>query len=108
MEMRLNQQIKHLYEINRGSLSTQMCIDCIYDLKMSYKFFTQIKRAEKKLASIHSNLSKESLLKNQEKQSCALGNVNLYLYFCIFFLEISKYVICSINKSAIYLNFSKH
>lgn len=80
MEMRLSQQIKHLYQINRNSLSTQMCIDCIYDLKMSYKFFTQIKKAERKLAFIYNNLSKElldkeSYPKQQEKQSCYIGNI---------------------------------
>ena len=38
-QMRLSQQIKHLEEINPyDSLSTQMCMDCICDLKMSYKF----------------------------------------------------------------------
>ncbi|CAK9823887.1 Zinc finger protein 62 [Anthophora retusa] len=52
-QMRLSQQIKHLEEISPyDSLSTQMCMDCICDLKMSYKFFMQIKKAEVKLKSI--------------------------------------------------------
>lgn len=56
MQMRLNQQMKHLEEINQqDSLSTQMCMDCICDLKMSYKFFMQIKKAQVKLQSIHSS-----------------------------------------------------
>ncbi|XP_076247509.1 uncharacterized protein LOC143187292 isoform X2 [Calliopsis andreniformis] len=57
IQMRLSQQIKHLEEINPyDSLSTQMCMDCICDLKMSYKFFMQIKKAEVKLKSIHVTL----------------------------------------------------
>ncbi|XP_017885673.1 uncharacterized protein LOC108628345 [Ceratina calcarata] len=57
-QMRLSQQIKHLEEINPyDSLSTQMCMDCICDLKMSYKFFMQIKKAEVKLKSIHFTLA---------------------------------------------------
>lgn len=58
IQMRLSQQIKHLEEINpHDSLSTQMCMDCICDLKMSYKFFMQIKKAEVKLKSIHITLT---------------------------------------------------
>ncbi|XP_076163467.1 uncharacterized protein LOC143144698 [Ptiloglossa arizonensis] len=58
IQMRLSQQIKHLEEINPyDSLSTQMCMDCICDLKMSYKFFMQIKKAEVKLKSIHITLT---------------------------------------------------
>lgn len=58
IQMRLSQQIKHLEEINSyDSLSTQMCMDCICDLKMSYKFFMQIKKAEVKLKSIHVTLT---------------------------------------------------
>ncbi|XP_012262077.2 uncharacterized protein LOC105689562 [Athalia rosae] len=61
IQMRLNQQMKHLEEINQhGSLSTQMCMDCICDLKMSYKFFMQIKKAEFKLKSIYNSLSEKS------------------------------------------------
>ncbi|XP_012272964.1 uncharacterized protein LOC105695715 [Orussus abietinus] len=53
LQMRLEQQMRHLEEINQDdSLSTQMCMDCICDLKMSYKFFMQIKKAEIKLRSI--------------------------------------------------------
>ncbi|OXU31167.1 hypothetical protein TSAR_006479 [Trichomalopsis sarcophagae] len=52
-QMRLAQQIQHLEDINEhDSLSTQMCMDCICDLRMSYKFFMQIKKAEIKLKSI--------------------------------------------------------
>lgn len=56
VQMRLNQQMKHLEDINPDSLTTQMCMDCICDLKMSYKFFMQIKKAEVKLKTIHSSL----------------------------------------------------
>ncbi|XP_015126684.1 uncharacterized protein LOC107048155 [Diachasma alloeum] len=53
LQMRLNQQMKHLEEINQhDGLSTQMCMDCICDLKMSYKFFMQIKKAQIKLKSL--------------------------------------------------------
>lgn len=92
--MRLNQQIRHLEVIHpHDSLSTQMCMDCICDLKMSYKFFMQIKKAEVKLKSIHVNLTSDSTAKKpamertndsgttkQEKQSSYLGRKNL-LYF---------------------------
>lgn len=65
-QMRLSQQIKHLEEINPyDSLSTQMCMDCICDLKMSYKFFMQIKKAEVKLKSIHITLT-DTATKNIE------------------------------------------
>ncbi|XP_046490359.1 uncharacterized protein [Neodiprion pinetum] len=58
MQMRLNQQMKHLEDIDQNdSLSTQMCMDCICDLKMSYKFFMQIKKAEFKLKSMYTALS---------------------------------------------------
>lgn len=58
IQMRLSQQIRHLEEIHPyDSLSTQMCMDCICDLKMSYKFFMQIKKAEVKLKSIHVTLT---------------------------------------------------
>ncbi|KAK0162464.1 hypothetical protein PV327_006239 [Microctonus hyperodae] len=54
IQMRLNQMMKHLENINQhDSLSTQMCMDCICHLKMSYKFFMQIKTAEEELKSIH-------------------------------------------------------
>ncbi|XP_063982465.1 uncharacterized protein LOC135165267 [Diachasmimorpha longicaudata] len=53
LQMRLNQQMKHLEEIDQhDGLSTQMCMDCICDLKMSYKFFMQIKKAQVKLRSL--------------------------------------------------------
>lgn len=66
IQMRLSQQIKHLEEINPyDSLSTQMCMDCICDLKMSYKFFMQIKKAEVKLKSIHITLT-DAATKNME------------------------------------------
>ncbi|KAL6268870.1 hypothetical protein P5V15_001990 [Pogonomyrmex californicus] len=55
-----------------------MCMDCICDLRMSYKFFMQIKKAEIKLKSIHVNLTAdnsakkvatdESLKTKEEKQ----------------------------------------
>ncbi|KOC63961.1 Zinc finger protein 497 [Habropoda laboriosa] len=65
-QMRLSQQIKHLEDINPyDSLSTQMCMDCICDLKMSYKFFMQIKKAEVKLKSIHITLT-DTATKNIE------------------------------------------
>ncbi|XP_078040238.1 uncharacterized protein LOC144471751 [Augochlora pura] len=66
IQMRLSQQLKHLEEINPyDSLSTQMCMDCICDLKMSYKFFMQIKKAEVKLKSIHNSLA-DTAAKNAE------------------------------------------
>ncbi|KAF7998234.1 hypothetical protein HCN44_009632 [Aphidius gifuensis] len=58
MQMRLDQQMKHLENINiDDSLTTKMCMDCICDLKMSYKFFLQIKKAEIKLISISNDLT---------------------------------------------------
>lgn len=42
-----------------------MCMDCICDLKMSYKFFMQIKKAEVKLKSIHITLT-DTATKNIE------------------------------------------
>ena len=66
VQMRLSQQIQHLEDINEHeSLSTQMCMDCICDMKMSYKFFMQIKKAEMKLKSICNSLS-DSLSKSSE------------------------------------------
>ena len=57
IQMKLNQQIKHLENIKETDpLSTQMCMDCICDLKMSYTFFMQIKKAESKLKSIQVKL----------------------------------------------------
>lgn len=57
-QMRLSQQMKHLEIIYpHDNLSTQMCMDCICDLKMSYKFFMQIKKAQVKLKSILVNLT---------------------------------------------------
>ncbi|CAD1476608.1 unnamed protein product, partial [Heterotrigona itama] len=65
-QMRLSQQIRHLEDINPyDSLSTQMCMDCICDLKMSYKFFMQIKKAEVKLKSIHISLT-DTATRNME------------------------------------------
>ncbi|KAH0540186.1 uncharacterized protein LOC123258869 [Cotesia glomerata] len=58
IQMRLNQQMKHLEHIDENdSLPTQICMDCICDLKMSYKFFMQIKKAEVKLRSIFMSLN---------------------------------------------------
>ncbi|XP_066584039.1 uncharacterized protein [Prorops nasuta] len=69
IQMRLSQQLKHLEVINEhDSLSTQMCMDCICDLKMSYKFFMQIKKAEVKLKSIHHTLT-ETAIKQEKLQS---------------------------------------
>ncbi|EGI62647.1 PREDICTED: uncharacterized protein LOC105148846 [Acromyrmex echinatior] len=64
IKLRLSQQIKHL-EVNPydNSLSTQMCMDCICDLRMSYKFFMQIKKAEIKLKSIHVNLTTDNAMR---------------------------------------------
>ncbi|KAL2719635.1 uncharacterized protein V1478_011097 [Vespula squamosa] len=68
IQMRLSQQIKHLEDINpHDSLSTQMCMDCICDLKMSYKFFMQIKKAEVKLKSIHVTLT-DTVARNIEAE----------------------------------------
>lgn len=82
IKLRLSQQIKHLEVNPYDSLSTQMCMDCICDLKISYKFFMQIKKAEMKLKSIHVNLTdnvakkaesiNESLITKLEKQSFCL------------------------------------
>ena len=56
IQMRLNQQLQHL-EINKDdALTTKLCMDCICDLKSSYKFFMQIKKAEVKLKSISNSL----------------------------------------------------
>ncbi|XP_008549563.1 uncharacterized protein LOC103572648 isoform X1 [Microplitis demolitor] len=61
IQMRLNQQMRHLEHISKDdSLSTQICMDCICDLKMSYKFFMQIKKAEVKLKSIRASLNSVS------------------------------------------------
>lgn len=61
--MRLNQQMKHLEEIDEhDGLSTQMCMDCICDLKMSYKFFMQIKKAQVKLKSLVSTEEKSKVI----------------------------------------------
>ncbi|XP_015180595.1 PREDICTED: uncharacterized protein LOC107068571 [Polistes dominula] len=66
IQMRLSQQIKHLEEINsQDSLSTQMCMDCICDLKMSYKFYMQIKKAEIKLKSLYVTLT-DTIARNIE------------------------------------------
>ncbi|XP_071645873.1 uncharacterized protein [Temnothorax longispinosus] len=63
IKLRLSQQIKHLEVNPYDSLSTQMCMDCICDLRMSYKFFMQIKKAEIKLKSIHVNLTTDNATK---------------------------------------------
>ncbi|XP_025987555.1 uncharacterized protein LOC105205836 isoform X2 [Solenopsis invicta] len=63
IKLRLSQQIKHLEVNPYDSLSTQMCMDCICDLRMSYKFFMQIKKAEVKLKSIHVNLTTDNATK---------------------------------------------
>jgi len=95
IKLRLSQQIKHL-EVNpyTDNLSTQMCMDCICDLKMSYKFFMQIKKAEIKLKSIHVNLSTdnamkketlidESLTTKKEKQSFHTGIICIFFLLCL-------------------------
>ncbi|KYN06478.1 PREDICTED: uncharacterized protein LOC108783042 [Cyphomyrmex costatus] len=63
IKLRLSQQIKHLEVNPYDGLSTQMCMDCICDLRMSYKFFMQIKKAEIKLKSIHVNLTTDNAAK---------------------------------------------
>lgn len=69
IQMRLGQQIEHLEDIcERDSLSTQMCMDCICDMKMSYKFFMQIKKAEMKLKSISDSL-RDSLSKSNQAEA---------------------------------------
>jgi len=98
IKLRLSQQIKHLEVNPYDSLSTQMCMDCICDLRMSYKFFMQIKKAEIKLKSIHVNLMTdnatqkltavdESSITKEEKQPYS----GILLYIFLFF----KYVIYS-------------
>ncbi|KAK0181788.1 hypothetical protein PV327_004038 [Microctonus hyperodae] len=78
IQMRLNQQMKHLENINQhDSLSTQMCMDCICDLKMSYKFFMQIKKAEVKLKSIHTSLSTVISTRALENQHNIIHDNNL-------------------------------
>ncbi|XP_058789998.1 uncharacterized protein LOC131663550 [Phymastichus coffea] len=84
VQMRLEQQMQHLENIDKDdSLSTQMCMDCICDLKMSYKFFMQIKKAELKLKTISqslndtlkSQLAIEALPAfNEIKKECLLDN----------------------------------
>lgn len=102
IKLRLSQQIKHLNVNPYESLSTQMCMDCIFDLRMSYKFFMQIKKAEVKLKSIHVNLTTdnatkkvtiidESLTTKEEKQSSCTGII--LCIFHVFFYCISIYVI---------------
>lgn len=57
-EMRLERMMQHLEEIDElASFSTFLCMDCIYELKASYKFFLQIKKAQMKLKSICSKIS---------------------------------------------------
>lgn len=70
VQMRLGQQMKHLEEIEQhNSLSTQMCMDCICDLKMSYKFFMQIKKAEVKLRSLHQSMTGEVISRDRQSTS---------------------------------------
>ncbi|XP_012219574.1 uncharacterized protein [Linepithema humile] len=82
IQMRLSQQIRHLKVIHPyDNLSTQMCMDCICDLKMSYKFFMQIKKAEMKLKSMQVNLTTKDMeielinesspTKREEQSSCS-------------------------------------
>ncbi|XP_014219131.1 uncharacterized protein LOC106647318 [Copidosoma floridanum] len=60
-QMRLLQQIQHLEDINKDtSLSTQICMECICEIRASYKLFMQIKKAEMKLQSIYDSLNKVS------------------------------------------------
>lgn len=63
IKLRLSQQIKHLEVNPYDSPCTQMCMDCICDLRMSYKFFMQIKKAEIKLKSIQVNLTTDNVTK---------------------------------------------
>ncbi|XP_070151270.1 uncharacterized protein [Polyergus mexicanus] len=72
IKLRLSQQIKHLEVNPYDSLSTQMCMDCICDLKMSYKFFMQIKKAEVKLKSIHVNLTTDNVTKKVDPNNESL------------------------------------
>ncbi|KAJ8673595.1 hypothetical protein QAD02_004857 [Eretmocerus hayati] len=65
VQMKLRQQVEHLEDIDQdNSLSTKICMDCICDLKMSYNFFIQLKKAETKLQSICDRLSKASSSKS--------------------------------------------
>ncbi|XP_034934267.1 uncharacterized protein [Chelonus insularis] len=93
IQMRLSQQMKHLENIEEhDNLSTQMCMDCICDLKMSYKFFMQIKKAQVKLKSIYesSNLqlssnaeyrsTTQSLKFNHSEKTFLRNNDNLNVY----------------------------
>lgn len=74
IQMRLSQQIRHLKIIHPyDNLSTQMCMDCICDLKMSYKFFMQIKKAEMKLKSIQVNLTTEDIAMKAELMNESLS-----------------------------------
>lgn len=97
IKLRLSQQIKHLEVNPYDNLSTQMCMDCICDLRMSYKFFMQIKKAEIKLKSIHVNLTTDnamkkvtpiddSLIVKEDKQPSYSGTF-LY-FFCIFLFNV--------------------
>ncbi|XP_025163414.1 uncharacterized protein LOC105188143 isoform X2 [Harpegnathos saltator] len=62
-QMRLSQQMRHLEIIYPcDNLSTQMCMDCICDLKMSYKFFMQIKKAQIKLKSIANQITDSAVV----------------------------------------------
>lgn len=97
IQMRLSQQMQHLEIIHPyDSLSTQMCMDCICDLKMSYKFFMQIKKAQMKLKSIHVNLMTidnaakmrksinepdQSSTTREEKREPSLGNIYFIPYY---------------------------
>lgn len=97
IQMRLSQQIRHLKVIHpHDNLSTQMCMDCICDLKMSYKFFMQIKKAEMKLKSIQVNLTTKDIVmkaadpinessSKQEEQSFCSGNIILFLSFFLIY-----------------------
>lgn len=82
MQMRLNQQMKHLEEIKeQDGLSTQMCMDCICDLKMSYKFFMQIKKAQVKLQSLSylllGNTSSAVRASSEEEKSRPIATISL-------------------------------
>ncbi|XP_043278452.1 uncharacterized protein [Venturia canescens] len=82
IQMRLQQQMKHLKEIKtHDNLSTQMCMDCICDLKMSYKFFMQIKKAQVKLQSLssllHGNCATPTRTSSEEEKSRPITTIPL-------------------------------
>jgi hypothetical protein len=115
IQMRLSQQIQHLEDIDKDdSLSTQMCMDCICDLKMSYKFFMQIKKAEMKLQSIcnsfNDSIFKSVQINNETEQeekndlksivsNEELTKVNIDLENKDIKNELGDYSFCTNNES---------